>query len=334
MALNDHDSALIASYAGTFLFGIYLVIALECSKLLYQRYKAGRSQNYLAVTHVLLLVFISARCLAVAGRCMYAYKYANVSRGVIASGSYSSPMGILVCVLFVLVVLLYDAFLVFRTFVVWNKCLIVIVIPVLTCLAVLGSGIAWLYLGATFTGERGLPPNLVTGLTIFFSSTALLNLVCTGLIAYRILSVTNRPNGLKEDDSLTRIVAVVVESATAPTIVSLCMIITLVSGSFSCFIFSDISAPIIGIVFCSIVIRVSQGRSRGTTQAPSSEIRWHFSENEDIETATSIGNVPVHLESIAQRENSDDDLDTRSTSPKSYTRPPPALPVLEIKSEA
>lgn len=52
------------------------------------------------------------RCLAVAGRCMYAYKYANVSRGVIASGSYSSPMGILVCVLFVLVVLLYDAFLV------------------------------------------------------------------------------------------------------------------------------------------------------------------------------------------------------------------------------
>ncbi len=47
---------------------------------------------------------------------MNAYKFANVSMGVIDMGSYASPIGLLVCVLFVLVVLISDAFLVHFTY--------------------------------------------------------------------------------------------------------------------------------------------------------------------------------------------------------------------------
>ncbi|KAF9028905.1 hypothetical protein BDZ89DRAFT_1160105 [Hymenopellis radicata] len=338
MALNDNDAALVGSYASTFFFGIYLVIAVECSKLLYQRYKTGRGHKYLATTHVLLLVFISTRCLATAERAMNAYKYSNVSRGVIAMGGYSSPMGLLVCILFVLVVLIYDAFLIFRTFVVWNNGFIVIVIPVLAALADLGSGTWWIYLNATFLEVRGLPTNLVTALTVFSSLTAFVNVFCTGLIAYRILGVKTRSKGLKRDDSFTRIVALVVESAVATCIVSLCIIITLVVRSFSCYIFSDISAPTIGIVFCSIVIRVSQGRSHGDpTRASSNEIRWNSSENEDPETAASSGNVPIHLESVVHSENSREYQNFNRSTLKLARVPPPELPVFEttiIKGEA
>ncbi|KAF8906901.1 hypothetical protein CPB85DRAFT_1563288 [Mucidula mucida] len=338
MALNDNDAALVGSYAATFFFGIYLVIAVECSKLLYQRHKAGHGHKYLAATHVLLLVCISMRCLAVAERTMNAYKFANVSMGVIDMGSYASPIGLLVCVLFVLVVLISDAFLIFRTFVVWNNSFIAIVVPVLAALAGLGSGTWWIYMAAVFTGPKGLPSDLVTALTVFSSSSALVNVACTGLIAYRILVITKRINGLEVDDSLTHIVALVVESAVAITIVSLCLIVTLVVRSFSTFIFSDISAPNIGIVFCSIVIRVSQGKSHGdSTGASSNEIRWNSSENEDPEIATSIGTIPIHLDRSVHRENSHEVVTINRSTSKVARVPPPELPVFEpalIKGEA
>ncbi|KAF8914498.1 hypothetical protein CPB85DRAFT_534904 [Mucidula mucida] len=291
MALDGNDAALASSFTSIFFYGVYLPVAFHYSRLLYARHKAGRGHTYLTATHMSLFVLINVRCIGSAARAVNAWQYANVSRGVIDLGGYSSPMSLFVNIIYVLVTLVADAFLIYRTSTVWHNSLKIIVVPILILLTDVASRIWWIFCLSAFKGIRGFPTDIVVSVTVFRVLTAVLNVMCTGLIAYRILSSVRKPH---LDDSLTRIIALIVESASIYTLISLCQIITLTSKSFSVYIFTDMSVPVTGIVFSSIIIRVSQGRSLCDEYISdvSTELQWRTASTEHAaDTALSFDNV-------------------------------------------
>ncbi|KAF9043729.1 hypothetical protein BDZ89DRAFT_1155807 [Hymenopellis radicata] len=305
MALDGNDAALVASFTSIFFYGIYVQVAFHCSKLVYAMHKAGRGHTYLTATHISLFVLINVRCIGSAARAINAWKYANVSRGFINVGGYSSPMSLLLNVVYVLVTLVADAFLVqppfalppshahfvyqiYRTSIVWRNSLKIMAVPVLVSLTDVASGIWWIYCLSVFSGIRGFPTDIVVSVTVFRVLTAVLNVMCTGLIAYRILSLNK---GTSLDGSSARVITLIVESASIYTLISLCQIVTLTSNSFSVYIFTDLSVPVTGIVFSSIIIRVSQGRSLCDEYISnvSTELQWRAASTEH--TANSFDNV-------------------------------------------
>ncbi|KAF9018502.1 hypothetical protein BDZ89DRAFT_343454 [Hymenopellis radicata] len=326
MALDGHDAELVGSYTGTFFYGVYLTVALQCSKLLYERHKAHRGHTYLTVTHTSLFLLISARCICGAARAMNAWKYANVSRGVIDTGGYSSPMSLVVNIIYVLVTLISDAFLVYRTSIVWHNSLRILAIPVALSVADAATGVWWIYCLAIFDGSRAFPTDIVVSVTVFRALTAVLNVLCTGLIAYRVLGISRR---MTVDNSLTRAVTLVVESAAVSTFISLCQITTLTAKSFSIFIFTDMSVPAIGIVFSCIIVRVSQGRSLGDSSSSgiTSELRWS-SRSPPPEPAVSLTNI-APPDTVVLRQTSRENLN-RSTSTIIRVAPPPPVPAFGI----
>ncbi|KAF9011592.1 hypothetical protein BDZ89DRAFT_1119131 [Hymenopellis radicata] len=321
MALDGNDAALVSSFTSIFFYGIYLSVAFHCSKLVYAMHKAGRGHTYLTATHMSLFVLINVRCIGSAARAINAWQYANVSRGIINLGGYSSPMSLLVNIVYVLVTLVADAFLIYRTSTVWHNSLKIMAVPLLVSLTDVASGIWWIYCLSVFSGIRGFPTDIVVSVTVFRVLTAVLNLMCTGLIAYRILSLNK---GTRLDGSFTRVITLIVESASIYTLISLCQIITLTSKSFSVYIFTDLSVPVTGIVFSSIIIRVSQGRSLCDEYISnvSTELQWRAASTEH--TAISFDNV-TRPDILVLPHSSHETMQSSHSTTKAKRVPPPFL---------
>ncbi|KAF9043710.1 hypothetical protein BDZ89DRAFT_1059144 [Hymenopellis radicata] len=324
MALDGNDAALVSSFTSIFFYGIYLSVAFPCSKLVYAMHKAGRGHTYLTATHMSLFVLINVRCIGSAARAINAWQYANVSRGIINLGGYSSPISLLVNIVYVLVTLVADSFLIYRTSTVWHNSLKIMAVPLLVSLTDVASGIWWIYCLSVFSGIRGFPTDIVVSVTVFRVLTALLNVMCTGLIAYRILSLNK---GTRLDGSFARVITLIVESASIYTLISLCQIITLTSKSFSVYIFTDLSVPVTGIVFSSIIIRVSQGRSLCDEYISnvSTELQWRAGSTEHTaNTAISFDNA-TRPDILVLPHSSHGTMQSSHSTTKAKRDPPPFL---------
>ncbi|KAJ6542890.1 hypothetical protein B0H19DRAFT_1076920 [Mycena capillaripes] len=113
-----------------------------------------------------------------------------------------------------------DAFIIFRTFVVWNRNWVVIILPTLLCVANLGSSI-WLdvsLLQFNSDNESVFQNNVVKSTNAFIALTLCTNLICTGLISFHIFRVHRRVVGIAGGSSRLdsiKIISVIVESAKA-----------------------------------------------------------------------------------------------------------------------
>ncbi|KAJ7302714.1 hypothetical protein DFH08DRAFT_904773 [Mycena albidolilacea] len=174
-------------------------------------------------------------------------------------------------------------FMIFRTFIVWNRRWTVIIIPVLLCVTNIGMGV-WtmtVTIRSVTTGDAALESLLPETILIFFAVTLATNLACTGLIAFRIihahLQLTGmgvRTSGKGRSQSL-RILSVLVESTAIYTLILIPILICARVGTLTIYILLDMTAPTIGLVFSFIIIAVSRGTSYG--------------ENTTNETTTSPG---------------------------------------------
>ncbi|KAJ3991464.1 hypothetical protein F5050DRAFT_1178365 [Lentinula boryana] len=102
---------------------------------------------------------------------------------------------------------------------------------------------------------------------IFMIATFILNVFNTSIIAYRIWSVRRRTalSRAVPQDVLSNLVSLLVESAAIYTTVLVVDIILLGLGKILFLVFTDIQTPLIGIVFSSIIVSVTQGSAFGDT---------------------------------------------------------------------
>ncbi|PBK70616.1 hypothetical protein ARMSODRAFT_87963 [Armillaria solidipes] len=315
MMANANESAFVGAYLSTFLYGAYIVIAYHCSLVMYHRYKTKRLHMYLLGTHVTLFLLINLRCMTTIIRTLYGITHQEPD-GTINLHPLWSSWSLVENSAWVLTILVADAFLIYRTFIVWmNRCTVVFV-PLLLFAADAGTGIYLLVILAksTTTLHRQLNANRYFGIM-----TLVVNIVCTALISYRIWTVRRNVSGTRLGaDPLTGVIALVVESAAVYTVLLICLIITLGLGSFIYYVLFDIQAAVVGIVFSMIIIRVSQGQAHGDSTgaaASSGALRWQGSADvtnpPGEETCT---NLEVRLETMHTDDTEAQDAELKTSN--------------------
>ncbi|KAJ3890553.1 hypothetical protein GG344DRAFT_66179 [Lentinula edodes] len=297
MPLNSYESTLLAALFTSILFGFYISSALRCSSILWNRFKAkGRVHPYLLATHIALVLLVTTRCIAVLVRAMLP----SINKTYTIRNMWTWDT-LFVDSLWMIALLLSDAFVCFRAYIVWSRNIYVQIFPISLLIANVGKSLPFtsdidihltivslsptvlmayrLYVEADSTlakqNEAKYYRRLDNISIIFMIATFVLNIFNTGIIAYRIWSVRRRTASSRTvpQDALANLVSLLVESAfflikrTAAiyTTVIVIDIILLGLGKILFLVFTDIQTPLIGIVFSSIIISVTQGSAFGDT---------------------------------------------------------------------
>ncbi|KAK0452126.1 uncharacterized protein EV420DRAFT_1558989 [Desarmillaria tabescens] len=280
------DCAYVAAYLSTFLYGAYVVIAYHCSVVLHRRYRTKRLHMYLLGTHIALFLLITWHCIATMAHTLNGVIHIAPD-GIIELQPPWSAWSLVENTPWVMTTIVADAFLVYRTYIVWMHIYLIIFIPLLLFVADIAMGIYFL-IGMTNsnTSFQGL-----THLTTAFAAVTLsANIVCTALISFRIWmvrrNITETTQGL---DPLNGVIVLIVESAAVYTVVLIAQIITLGRESRISFVLFDIQSPIIGIVFSMIIIRVSEGQSHGyTIGTRTAGLAWQHTTTDETAADTEI----------------------------------------------
>ncbi|KAK0493877.1 hypothetical protein EDD18DRAFT_1464663 [Armillaria luteobubalina] len=279
------DSAYVAAYLSTFLYGAYVVVACHCSLVLYHRYKTKRPHKYLLGTHIALFLLIAWRCTTTIARTLNGIIHLELHGGAFSLYLSSSAWSLVENTPWVLVTVVADAFLVYRTYIVWMQKCLIIAVPLFLFAADIATGIYFL---VNLAGPTTTFHELIHISTVFAAVTLAANIICTALISFRIWRVRRSiPVKRQGSDPLHGVITLIVESAAVYTVVLIAQIITQGFESYTCFVLFDVQCPIIGIVFSMIIIRVSRGQSHGDgAEVNTVEMRWQHSTTEDTTANT------------------------------------------------
>ncbi|KAJ7033922.1 hypothetical protein C8F04DRAFT_1234570 [Mycena alexandri] len=262
----------LGAFLADIVYGLYLAAFIECCTLLWRKHKnPDIKQLYLMATTGLMFVLITMEIILSTYRCTVTFDTADAD-----IGPPNSLAGVIMNSTWLFVTPIADAFIIFRTFVVWNGNWWIVVFPIMLCVVGLGSSI-WNVIALTKVGAyAGIWGNIAwEAVNTFLSVSMAINVICTALISFRILQMRHRlvSSGMSTvgpGHGGTRVVAVIVESAAMYSLMLVATIITTSLGSFVNFVFLSLLPPTIGVVFSYIIIRVSRGTSYGDEKDSSS----------------------------------------------------------------
>ncbi|KAI0760052.1 hypothetical protein C8Q74DRAFT_1372011 [Fomes fomentarius] len=193
--------------------------------------------------------------------------YANASTLSVLKGSATLAL-----------VIISDFIMVYRTFVVWNFIIPVMILPALLLLASIGLGI-WsaTSLSQTPFGQAPISAVVTVRARYFFALTFAFNVLCAGLIswkAWRVRSLSPNQASSVSDSPTPRAVQVIIETAAVYCAHLFILIISDSVGSNLFFLFLSPLPPIAALVFTMLIVR-----ARGPKQDPSNatvSIPTHF----------------------------------------------------------
>ncbi|KAJ6522664.1 hypothetical protein DFH09DRAFT_1330464 [Mycena vulgaris] len=230
-----------------------------------------------------MFILITMRCVIATYRCVVAINNPDVD-----FGPPNSTLGNLANVCWILVTTVADAFIIFRTFTVWNSRWTIILIPVGLCIANFGMGV-WVMVAIirSVTRNAAVWGGIVQGaVKTYISLTLCTNVVCTSLIAFRIIQVQSQIAGIVSRTSdvvgtarrsvSMKVLSIISESAAVYTVLLVGTLVSAHLDSFVVFVLLDCTPPIIGLVFAYIIIAVSRGTSYGESTAAATRTASSF----------------------------------------------------------
>jgi len=240
-------------------------VFFECMVALYKKKlnNLNASSIYLVATAVSMFAIITTRCMIeVVGN------VANFDNPLDILGTVQSA-AFKIELLFSLLVAVADAFIVFRTYIVWNRNWIVTAVPAALYLTGCGMSIWSLVLLKRLGPEENIlvQQNVLNPGDAFLILTLCTNIVCTSLISFRILHSYRKvspvlTNSSRQSENLL-IISILVESAAIYTLLLVGLLVSTRLNSFASYILSDCVSPMIGLVFSYIIVRVGRGTSYG-----------------------------------------------------------------------
>ncbi|KAJ7106634.1 hypothetical protein C8R44DRAFT_885908 [Mycena epipterygia] len=159
-------------------------------------------------------------------------------------------------------VLIGDAVIIHRLWIIWNRDLRVVFVPVLSWLGILTCGIeiAYIFTQSTIT-NNSMSTADGAWITANWALNTLTNIYCTTFIAWRIWK-TSRAEAEVRGGLLMPVLGILIESAAIWTTWEIFYAATFWTGSMLQFIVSDLTPSIIGLVNLLIYLRVGLGWSR------------------------------------------------------------------------
>ncbi|TCD61735.1 hypothetical protein EIP91_008002 [Steccherinum ochraceum] len=204
----------------------------------------------------------------------------------------SEPAYIVKTSLYNVQTLIFDAAVIYRAYIVWQKWYVILIPGVLWC-CLLASVVGINHALATSPQNTDNIFAITTGgwITAVYALTLATNVTATGLLAYRIWRVSRRAAEFVPSDRLSVVLHVVLESGTIYSMITIAALITFLAGSPVVYLLLDLISPIISIVFNMIIVRVGLSSSRTALPALGIESAGVTS---DLEFATSdAGRLPT-----------------------------------------
>ncbi|OJA13436.1 hypothetical protein AZE42_02289 [Rhizopogon vesiculosus] len=216
--------------------------------------KSGIQRRLIIPVATLLLCIATAHLIIDFVRALEAFVFDVHTIGAVAYYSnLASPLELAKTALFITQPALADGILIWRCYVLNNKSLLVSIpgcIVLLTNTAI-GYYIVW---SLTQAGSGSTVYTTAPGyITTFYVLTILISVTCTTLIAWRIYR-TRRPDGLAV--AFLPVFIVMIESGALYATNVIALLATFLTRSNGKYPAMDIATPIVGIVFCLIMLQV------------------------------------------------------------------------------
>ncbi|VDB85121.1 unnamed protein product [Peniophora sp. CBMAI 1063] len=280
------------------LYGVFLCLFLVCAfDLLKRRARGKATLNWpVAVAGVLLIVLATARFSVDTANVFVAFISHDPREARIAyladptQPLFTTKHSILICVL-----LVGDSFVNYRCWIVWGKRLYVVLFPIALSFtsAAAGSYTMWAY--------SHLPNQTILSeakwLKAFFSLSLVANAVATSLLAYRIWAVNRQTQralatpARGDSSRLTPIIRIVLESGIFNAMYLFVYVMTLEFGSQGLEIMSEMSVQLTGIIFSTIIFRISRQSHDDSyySTAQLTTLQWRATKNSGPSAGTGSG---------------------------------------------
>jgi hypothetical protein len=266
MAIDFSLSELVALSVESFFYGIYFVLFASSVKLLLNKRNSISGTTPLLALAGILGALITWHVLTDAVRLVYSFKRDLAPLGPdLYYANVASALSIVKTSLYLVITVLFDAFILYRCFIVWDRNCLVILLPFMVFLADIGTGIAAVQgLSGLTKGDSVFIQKQEKITKAFLSSTVAVNGLCTLLIAYRLWTRQGTLRDSRKAFGLTREIAIMAESGAIYSITLILIIATYTSQSNSFNVFLDMAAPVIGVAFSLIIIRIGEDATEKT----------------------------------------------------------------------
>ncbi|KAF8188727.1 hypothetical protein BJ912DRAFT_1106823, partial [Pholiota molesta] len=252
---------LISIFIESTLYGVYILsFVLTCWVLVKKRQSAHSINKSMIIISTLMFLIATLHISVSYVRIIKAFiilrnepggTYAFFIR--LSEFTYVFEMSI-----FMTQILLGDGLVLWRAYKIWGDRLSVIIFPLLL---MFGSAIVDIRILIFFAKTSFVPtanPPLYEWFYFFPTTTLATNLLCTGLVAYRIWYF-NRRTGTLVGNSLRPVFLLVIESGAIYSATLIILLIAYGTGSLITNLILDALSSIIGLVFSMVIIRIGLG---------------------------------------------------------------------------
>ncbi|KAF7353826.1 hypothetical protein MVEN_01068200 [Mycena venus] len=247
-------ASLIALVLETFSLGIFTVLCGATVRVIFKR----RFSNNPLMLPTLCLIWILSIVHWIIDVVRAMDAFLNSPLGALAYyADVSNPLQAAKTAVYVTLTLSGDFFVIYRCYVVWNRSWLVVVLPILlwTGTGVVGYATTHAFL-QTHHGGIFLT-QLKPWVTSFICMTLSTNVVCTILIAYRILRTRMTLHKNSGGSRVYSALIIFLESAATYSSALIVLVTVYLLNSNAQFIVLDVTAPLIGITFSMIILRLA-----------------------------------------------------------------------------
>lgn len=268
MIVTVATAQLIGAFLDTIGYGVYLVVFPRCLALLRRMEVKGYVLVYLLFTLVGSFITITMHLIADVCRAMFAFttNWDQPSYPDMYYSNLDTTLTLTKNTCYIIVTIIADALIVYRTFIVWNRSYRVIIIPIVLLAGDIATSI-WF----DWSHTAGSPADMVihsptwASLKYFCALTLALNVLCTCMIAVKIWCIQRDVDMLvfqRGTRRLSKILAIILESAAIYSAFLFAVLGLTIAESGAMFIVLNPIPPVIGIVFAYMIIRSSNTSSR------------------------------------------------------------------------
>ncbi|KAI0821754.1 hypothetical protein BC628DRAFT_1393411 [Trametes gibbosa] len=242
-----------------------------------------------------------------------AVNIARIYRGFVAVGPFvpggpeawfsivSDPTFVVKSVFYNTQTLILDAVVIYRTYIVWQSVLVVI-LPMIGWCGLLGGSIGLNVSLVNSSKHSGDVFELQTGrwITAVYALTLGTNLSSTLLLAGRIWTVTRRSAQYRSSDFLGPVLRVIIESGAIYSVTITAALISFVAKSNAVYVILDVISPIISIVFNMLIIRIGLASDRSFLGVAAAGVTGSTQA-----TWAAAGSAPTSIDRTAARRRTD-----------------------------
>lgn len=273
------EAQLISLFMQSTVYGVHVVTFLMCMWALLRPLNSGRPVNWpwLSVAVILFAIGTADVSFNLYHNLIAFIYYTGLGGAQAQFEDLSSWVNVMRTVWILLQATVSDAALVYRCWIIYDRRWYVALLPALLWLASTVCAGAEAYYTATLEDMSTIPDtNMLEPLIAAYCTLTLAtNLLCTGLIAYRIWRVDRQSSRFFSQTSrgsvrvsLRDVNRIMIESALLYTSAIAVTFIVEVAGSNAEYNVSDVGLELAGIAFDLIIIRIGRGIAAGQVRTP------------------------------------------------------------------